>query len=51
MDYKTASEQSEKERLTLWVTPRVKEELKRQAKEVGVSASAYVSVLVGERSR
>lgn len=37
---------SEKARLTLWVDESVKEELKTQARALGVSASALVSVLV-----
>lgn len=49
--YDVAASSSDKERITLWVAPKVKEELKRQAREVGVSASAYVSVLVAERGK
>ncbi len=41
--------ESNKVRLTLAVTPAVKDELKRQARELGVSPSAYVAVIVGER--
>lgn len=44
-----ASGRGEKVRLTLWIEPRVKDALKEQAASLGVSASAYVSVLVGER--
>lgn len=39
----------EKVRLTLWLEPSVRDALKAQAASLGVSASAYVSVLVGER--
>lgn len=39
----------DKVRLTLWLEPRVKDALKAQAASLGVSASAYVAVLVGER--
>lgn len=39
----------EKVRLTLWLEPNVRDALKAQAASLGVSASAYVSVLVGER--
>lgn len=35
-----------KSRLTLWLEDRVKDELKEQARDMGVSASAYISVLV-----
>lgn len=45
------SEIDEKERMTLWVNKAVKDELKKQAKESGVSASAYISMLVSERKR
>ena len=41
--------ESKKVRLTLWVDPLVKETLKRQASEAGVTASAYVSVIVMTR--
>ena len=40
---------SERVRLTLRLTPAVRDELKRQARLTGVSPSAYVSVLVNER--
>lgn len=49
--YDDAASSSDKKRLTLWVSPKVKEELKRQAHNAGVSASAYVAVLVAERSK
>lgn len=49
-DFEAVADMSDKERLTLWLTPSIKDELKRQAKSVGVSASAYVSVLVSERA-
>lgn len=42
---------AKKERLTLYIDSAVKEELKRQAKESGVSASALVSMLISERAR
>lgn len=41
----------DKVRLTLWLEPRVKDALKEQASTLGVSSSAYVSVLVGERMK
>ena len=41
----------EKVRLTLWLEPSVRDSLKAQAASLGVSASAYVSVLVGERMK
>lgn len=41
----------EKVRLTLWLEPNVRDALKAQAASLGVSASAYVSVLVGERMK
>lgn len=44
-----ASGRGDKVRLTLWLEPRVKDALKAQAASLGVSASAYVAVLVGER--
>jgi hypothetical protein len=37
---------NEKSRLTLYVDQNVKDELKKQAREHGVSASAYVSMIV-----
>ena len=40
---------SERVRLTLRLTPAVRDELKRQARLTGVSPSAYESVLVNER--
>lgn len=36
----------DKKRMTLYLDGRVKDELKKQAREHGVSASAYVSMLV-----
>lgn len=36
----------DKKRMTLYLDERVKDELKKQAREHGVSASAYVSMLV-----
>lgn len=42
---------SEKSRLTLWMDKNVKTELKNQARENGVSASAYISMLVMERAK
>ena len=42
---------SEKSRLTLWMDKNVKTELKNQARENGVSASAYISKLVMERAK
>lgn len=50
-DFDEVAAKSDKERLTLWVSPKIKDELKRQAREAGVSASAYVSVLVADRTR
>lgn len=49
-DFSAATEASDKVRLTLWVKPEIKEELKNQASKAGVSASAYVSVIVSERA-
>lgn len=49
VDY-LAMESGDKVRLTLWVKPEIKEELKSQASKAGVSASAYVSVIVSERA-
>lgn len=43
--------EGEKVRLTLHVTPQIKNELKRQASSIGMSASALVSFMVDERSR
>lgn len=42
---------TDKVRMTLLLKSEVKEELKKQAKELGVSPSAYVSVLVSERAK
>jgi hypothetical protein len=39
----------EKTRLTLWVDKKISYEIKKQAKERGVSASAYISLIVAER--
>lgn len=47
--FTSAKPGSDKVRLTLNVAPSVKDELKRQAKDLGVSPSAYIAVLVGER--
>ena len=41
----------QKTRLTLWVDGKVKEELKRQARELGISASAYVSIIAMQRKK
>lgn len=43
--------ESDKVRMTLLLKPGIKEELKRQAKEMGVSPSAYISVLVGSKGK
>lgn len=43
--------QDKKSRLTLWMSDSVKDELKKQARENGVSASAYISMLISERRR
>ncbi len=49
-DYSSMGD-SGKVRLTLLVSPAVKDALKKQAAEAGVSASAYVSVLAMEREK
>lgn len=41
---------TEKKRLTLWLEPRVIEQLKRQAKNNGVSVSAYVSMTTMQKT-
>lgn len=43
------AESDEKERLTLWLSKPVKDELKKQAQRNGVSASAFISMLISER--
>ena len=50
-DFRAMSETSPtpKKRMTLLLAPEVKDELKRQAREAGVSPSAYVSVLVSQQ--
>lgn len=45
------STENEKSRLTLWMAKNVKDELKRQAKNSGVSPSAYLSMIIMERKR
>lgn len=43
------STETSKTRLTLYVDDHVKEELKKQSRDYGMSASAYVTMLVMER--
>lgn len=50
IDYGAAAEASDKVRLTLWLKPEIRDELKRRAKAAGVSASAYISVMMNERA-
>lgn len=39
----------EKKRLTLWVDKKVSDAVKKQARDRGVSASAYISMLIMEK--
>lgn len=45
------AQEQPKERMTLWLDKSVKDELKKQAKETGVSVSAYVSFFVAQQKR
>ena len=42
---------SDKVRMTLLLKPKIKEQLKKQAKEMGVSPSAYIAVIVGSKEK
>lgn len=44
-------EEEGKERLTVKLDPRIKRELKRQAKVYGVSVGAYISMMTMERAK